>query len=211
MGSTSRSKFLVFGPQSLSFDCQIADRLHSQLSGDSRLYWIRDTLQDLSSIWQPLADGIPIITQLDGEKHLRGLSGWLETGESKCLKWPLPNMVLTPLTVVLHLVEHQHRKKSKRQTQDSDLGGSSEVIGLCTGLLTSSAFSFSSDEEQFKMNASAAIRLATLVGAVVDAEDLSRSETERAVSISVHWNPQDVSDTVEEVLEVVPTVSNSTN
>jgi hypothetical protein len=205
-------EMFVFGPQCLSFDQQAAHQLRSQLFGDSKLSWMLDALQDLRKYWSDLVLAIPLLEHLDGERLLERLAAWVESGHNDLLVWPLPNIILTPLVVVLHLVELETHIKQPSENHEScahALNGVSEVLGLCTGLLSSAAVACSSDGRQLTENGSVAIRLAMLIGAVVDAKDFSLPEPERATSISVLWTQTGGAKIMEEILHTTPPVCSS--
>lgn len=207
----NRAQILIFGPQSLLFDHEAASRLRLHLLHDPNLSWVLHTLQTLGDCWSGLSSAIPILQYLNGEELLQGLAEWVHTGQTTILPWPLPNIILTPLVVVSHLVEFQqwntHTSNGLLDTKLSvglDVG--SETVGLCTGLLSAVAVSCSGSKEQLQNNWAAAIRLAMLAGAVVDSSDLSLKIPERAKSLSTSWTRPEGDRILGSILDSIPEV-----
>jgi hypothetical protein len=209
---TNPTTILVFGPQCLSFNHQAASHLRSQLLGNSDLHWMVDAMQSLRDYWNDLLSAIPMLQHLDGEQSLQRLAAWLQSEQAGMTVWPLPNIILTPLVVVLHLVEfYQSTTRSSQDQEDKTLanvlGGVSEVLGLCTGLLSSATVSCSKVRKHLPENGAIAIRLAMLIGAVVDAKDSSLPELERARSLSVSWSQPGGYSSLESIIDTIPQVS----
>jgi hypothetical protein len=205
---------LVFGPQSLTLDQAAVSRLHRRLCSSASLSWVLETLLGLQGWWAPLAKAIPGLQHLGngGESALGGVAAWLQFGDPGHLPWPLPNIVLTPLTVVQHLAELYEIRDGHGRASSHNRGsvfGCLEVVGLCTGLLTASALALSSDESQLAVHGSAAIRLAMLIGAVVDAQDSRLDEQQRAVSFAIDWDKNGTKTSIEEAVKTISSVSAS--
>lgn len=198
---------LVFGPQFLSFNADSAEALRVQLHVHQSFAWVRNALQDLSSYWDTAASALPSLCASDGKRLLGNLATWLQTGNIEVLHFPLHNTMLTPLVVASHLTQYQ------KLIVNSDVCDSVhslprvlETLGLCTGHLSAAAVSCAEDMAQLELYGAIAIRLAMLIGALVDSKDASLTGDGRASSFSVAWNTCN-DGLVEEILKGFPDVN----
>lgn len=211
---------MVFGPQCLSLDQELGHWLRDQLLNDPELHWALESLRSLHSYAHDITSATPILHHLDLDDVLQRLSSWLQIGAEKenVLHWPLSNTILTPLTVTLHLVQFLQETKQPYPSQittklaDSCAslklpGKVPEILGLCTGSLSAAVISCSHNEDQLKAFGSVALRLAMLIGAIVDATDLSLRQSERAFSCSVSWTHSNGHQILKEIISNFPSVS----
>jgi hypothetical protein len=61
---------------------------------------------DLFRFWTALSKDVPMLQRLDGQVLLEELAMGLQTGEMGKLKFPLPNILLSPLVVITHLTQY---------------------------------------------------------------------------------------------------------
>lgn len=197
---------LVFGPQFLSFNAGSAEALRIQLVSHQSFAWARDTLQDLSSYWDTAASALPSLCASDGKTSLGNLATWLQTGNIEVLDFPLHNTLLTPLVVASHLTQYQ-KLIANSDVNDSihSLPRVSETLGLCTGHLSAAAVSCAEGMAQLEHYGAVAIRLAMLIGALVDSKDASMTGDGRASSFSVWDSRHD--GIMEEILKDFPDVN----
>ena len=91
-----------------------------------------------------------------------------------------------------------------------DLHGSNkqntETLGFCTGLLGAIAVSSSATQAQFQHYGAVAIRLAMLIGALVDAQDKSEDLYGESKSFSAAWNSPECGAEMTRILERFPEV-----
>lgn len=205
MGSLSITPddYLVFGPQCLAFDRTAADELRAYLVGDTSMSWACETLRGLTSYWDELESNIPGLRGSSGVEALADLDFWLSTGDFRVVNFPLPNILLTPLVVVLHLAQYQKLRRSDTASRHI-----SETLGLCTGLLSAAAVSCSETDEQLPRHGATAVRLAMLLGAVVDSNDVSLGPEKCAKSFSVAWTSNGMRSELDNILESFPEVCN---
>lgn len=183
------SKVLVFGPQYLSFHQGSAEALRSHLLSHQSFAWAWKVLQVLSGYWDGAVSALPSLAALDGKRLLVNLATWLQTGNLDVLHFPLPNIVLTPLVVALHLTQYQKSiAKSDGSGSTDSLPQVSETLGLCTGHLSAAAVSCAEDLSQLEKYGAVSIRIAMLIGALVDSKNASLGEDSRANSFSVVWD-----------------------
>ncbi|OAF54252.1 Type I Iterative Polyketide synthase (PKS) [Pseudogymnoascus destructans] len=188
------SAILLFGPQALSFNRQfetLRRTLSSEVAGQD---WILDTVAELPQYWDALTEVIPKIKgAVQGEKHLADLDSWFRRAplEDDRLE-QLPNLILTPLVVLTQLTQYWRYLELNQQSKEAgakidlqaDLvarqknGGVNEVqtLGFCTGLLSAFAVASANNQDEFEKYGAVAVRLAMLVGALVDAQEACNRE-----------------------------------
>lgn len=204
-GSRPARKILLFGPQALSFDIESFNKLRIQLYEAPGNHWILDTVSTLSGIWGTLIKDVPRLQHFGGEQLLQKLSEALNTGTLLPSLFPLPNVLLTPLVVIAHLVQYSaFLKAALPDIADTDelppsMTNGTETLGLCTGMLSMFAVGCSSNLAKLQYYGPVAIRLAMLIGALVDAEDASSDLDGSSVSLSVLWKSTQLN--LNEVLE----------
>lgn len=203
MGSLSITpdEFLVFGPQCLAFDRAAADELRAHIIGDKSMSWVSETLRGLASHWDELETAVPVLKGSSGAEALADLEHWLSTGEFATVRFPLPNILLTPLVVILHLAQYQKQQNSSKTPKNI-----SETLGLCTGLLSAAAVSCSENNEDLQRYGATSIRLAMVLGAVVDSNDVLLGPERRARSCSVAWTSSGMRNELNKILESFPEV-----
>jgi acyl transferase domain-containing protein/SAM-dependent methyltransferase/acyl carrier protein len=198
------SKLVVFGPQILSWNQNSVSHLKASLDLTKSFDWVHEVLNDLSNLWPSLEDVLPHLHRLDGQKLLHQLKSWAQTGKLPAETFPLPNTILTPLVVLTHLAQYgkildEHNGQAEQCRIRTSFQHDTQTLGLCTGLLSAAAVSFSSSTRDLEALGPVAIRLAIVIGAVVDAEDLGVNGTDRSKSFSVAYNAA-TKDTLECIL-----------
>jgi hypothetical protein len=211
---TSRKVFL-FGPHALSFNIQTFNNLRTQIHDDPSNRWVLDLFSQLPNIWSSLVDSVPTLQHLNGEELLQTLNQGLQTGDIPESIFPLPNILLTPLVVVVQLLQYStFLKAAVPELSESDelptfITETTEILGLCTGILSSLAVACSSSLSKLQHYGSVAVRLAIFIGALVDANDASPNSKGNSVSFSMSWNGAESSDKINKVLEKFPEVRQS--
>lgn len=204
-----RKTVLVFGSQTLSFDEQSFQKLRSSIAEAPELDWVPAAISKLPNDFNSVVAGIPIIHAGPGLDHLLALRKWIETGALPGgTTWQrLPNIVLTPLCVVsqldgyiryLKLVREDHGQTPNNADQDVHPLVETEAVGFCTGLLAALAVSLSTTQEQLQRHGATALRLAMMIGALVDAQDAVNGDS---ASISTRWKNSDDLDTLRDILD----------
>ncbi|KAL8709501.1 MAG: hypothetical protein Q9220_005743 [cf. Caloplaca sp. 1 TL-2023] len=205
--SLSETTVLLFGPQVLSFDQQEFQKLSTALS-DGDHSWILTTIAELPTLWTDLIQEIPALASVDGERLLQDFKHAIETGVYHGAKTDLPNFILTPLVVVIQLTQYcryLNIRFSKHQTNDDCqvalTKSNAGTLGFCTGLLSALAISSSSNQSDIEKYGAVAIRLAMLIGAIVDAQEVSSGH---AKSYAVAWNTPDQGTQMMQIVEDFP-------
>jgi hypothetical protein len=205
---------LIFGPQDLSFNKSFAKTLRTTLLESSSLQWIVQTLLELPQHWKSLEEAIPGLKGSAGEMNLRSLADWIKLGDLPDELYPLPNIILTPLVVVLHLTQYLTlvRQLYPDICPEEELQflttRRTETAGLCTGLLSAAAVASSGSLGELANHGAVAIRLAMALGAVVDAGD-PHTDSEEGVwqSFAVAWQSPDASAEFAKAMDACPKVS----
>lgn len=216
VSSLSRSEkgnlVLVFGSQALDFNETSASQLRSVLLGTPSLQWILHTIEELPQFWNMVSDNVPELEVSSGVEPLASLMFWLQSGSFPKGSFPLPNTILTPLVVISHLtqflrfVELCQPDLARQDSFQESLKYKTETLGLCTGLLSSAAVSCSANQAQLQRYGAVAIRLAMVIGAMVDARDGDGETGGKWKSYSVGWNSAEVEVEAIKLLKNYPEV-----
>lgn len=186
---------LLFGPQTTSFNNKSISELKSALICQK---WAIDTLSELPSIWETASTRIPTIPSVPGKRLLENLHTWLTDGPPEYDVGDLPNTLLAPLTVLSQLA--QYRRYLEIHYGDAPdahaalvRSKNTTVLGFCEGLLTAFAIASSESTEDWNHHAAVAVRLAMLVGAVVDGTDETHSYgASESFATACHTREQDI-------------------
>lgn len=185
---------LIFGSQFLNFDEYFSCQVRSAILERPSCSWVLSTIDELPNNWDVAQEAIPKLQSFPGRKYLEDLRDWLRTGIFAQISYPLPNTVLTPLVVISHLVQYSrfldHVQPNFLENHDitAAFKHTTEVFGLCTGLLSAAAVSCSSNQTQLQNFGSKAVNLAMLIGGLVDAQEELAGDDGRSRSLSVSWS-----------------------
>ncbi|KAL9078107.1 MAG: hypothetical protein Q9157_002962 [Trypethelium eluteriae] len=195
----------LFGPQAVSFNRQFEQLRHSLSRKAVGQHWILDAVSELPQYWYALTERLPKIRDtVLGEECLAEMESCLRRApletDSEARLETLPNLVLTPLVVLTQLTQywrylelnHQRNRNGAKSDLQEDLlarhknGEVSKVqtLGFCTGLLSAFAVASSKNRNEFEKYGIVAVRLAMLVGALVDAQEAWNRELGHGVSKS---------------------------
>jgi hypothetical protein len=211
---TGGNTVLLFGPQALSFHEDSFHRLRSTILEAAEHRWILDTIEELPAYWNTITKEIPKLQCVPGAKLLDDLNRWFTTGEITPTSFPLPNTLLTPLVVITQLTEYHkylelaHPNPGGRQGLHELSGQNAETIGFCTGILSALAVACSADNVQFRKYGAVAVRLAMLIGGVVDAQD-DLSDEGISKSFATAWSSPEMGAEMTKILDGFPEVINS--
>lgn len=202
---------VVFGPQTPHPTADQLERIRATLLNNAHLQSFAAAIEDLDSFWELLVNADPNLANLAGSEQLHLLRTWLDQGTfPPTSSNPLSNAVLTPLTVIVHVVEYLD------SLNDQALGCShSELLqsvtdagiqGFCSGLLTAVAVACSSTESNLIRLACVSLRLAVVIGAYVDLDESSGELEKEAACLAVRWTNPEQERSVRSSLEDTPEV-----
>ena len=200
------SVLFLFGPQILSFNKQSFDKLRATVLNRPSNRWMLDTVSELPRYWTVASQHIPKLRSVPGEQLLQDLDRWFRTGTYPDGSFDLPNTVLTPLVVLVQLMQYSRYRELGGPRPESP--ERSSTLGFCTGILSAFAVSASAPagKEELDQFGAVAVRLAMLVGALVDAQEASDTTLGRARSYTTAWNTsQQVAD-MTRILDQFPEV-----
>ena len=199
----SAPRIALFGPQVTYWTHEELSELQSVLLETASLDFLSKTLEQLPSVWSRFERRFSD-SGFQGGARLRALAEFA-TGKSIPDPKLLNNTILAPLTVVSQVVDFV--QNSLGQDQNSSLLDSQAAQGFCIGFLSAAALAAAHDWSDFQRNISNALRLAALIGLVIDAEDASHDVQDRGTAISVHWKTAADRAHVETLLDVFANVS----
>ncbi|KAL8993291.1 MAG: hypothetical protein Q9169_006452 [Polycauliona sp. 2 TL-2023] len=202
-GASPATTVLLFGPQSLSLQDHSFSHLRSAIRGNRDNNWMRTILDELPRHVELFSQKLKKQQPSSTQELLQSIGGWLDSDAPFPEPRKVPNTVLTPLVVLDQLA--QYTQYVEVAHIDAGLGSDcwspqlrrSETLGFCTGILSALVVSSASSKANFQTLGAVAVRLATLVGAVVDAED---GENANFVSFSTAWNTSEQEESLKRIV-----------
>lgn len=215
MASNVGVNVFLFGPQALSSGDSSLNTLRKTLVDSHNSRWVLEVVAELASHWENMVKSFPTLQHIPGEKLLRDLNSWFETGNGNVAFPHLPNILHTPLVVLTQLTQYSRYLQLSLSDTSEDIGNlqaahagrNVETVGFCTGLLSAMAVSSSSDMATFQQYGAVAVRLAVLIGALVDAQDASDRLHGKSKSFAIGWGSQSVVDEMTRIIDRFPEVS----
>lgn len=201
---------LLFGPQCSEIEDSITHIRDAVLKDPTALGFLSELIDQLPSLWPVITDAWPALDQLSGEKQLAALGQLFEDRLSSSCKLEASNLILTPVTVMRHIVDFwtlQHVARHPVLPSLSSQTAALRVIdtqGFCVGILAAIAVACSRNICEFQAMASNAIRLAVCIGALVDLDEIVSGNT---TSMAVQWESLQDYDHLERMLKQDPSVS----
>ncbi|TGO91272.1 hypothetical protein BPOR_0033g00120 [Botrytis porri] len=185
---------LVFGPQTNSFDAAHLSAVRNSLVFNKHLRPFHKAITGLSDFLPTLLAHDPSLQKLPAGEYCTFLIQWLETGSLAPgpMKRDLPNMVCTPLTVIIHVVQFFNYLETHYgpvRAYDKFLASATPIgaQGFCIGFLTAAAVTCASDEDTLVKLCSNALRLALCIGAYVDLDQSDAGEN-LTTAVMVSWS-----------------------
>ncbi|KAE8141925.1 hypothetical protein BDV38DRAFT_278709 [Aspergillus pseudotamarii] len=206
----SESLTLVFGPQDPNLDNSLLHTLRTTLLETPELQWIIETLTQLPQEWQKISDAHPELGAFQGQRYLQLLNEWVRRGILPSNLFPLPNILVTPLVVTTQLAQYTKLVTqlnpgiSSSDSLPRALKIDTETAGLCTGLISSAAVASSATLAELQKHGAVAIRVATAIGALVDAGDSDREDGDKWQSLAVGWTTQAAESKLDSIVDGFP-------
>jgi hypothetical protein len=201
---------LVFGPQALSFSPDDFKQLRIAAKALPEWPWIIGTIFELSNHWEAFEKDVPKYKLFTGTQQLQSLHEWFVSDTSPDDFPRLSNLLLSPLVVVTQLVEylsyHNDMSSDVNGSAISNVHGTKVTLGLCTGILSAFAVSLSKERKDLCEYTAKAVRLAMLIGGVVDSRGL-RDPKGEATALATAWDSSEARSKMEQILQDFPDVS----
>lgn len=203
---------VVCGSQTIPPSQDILSRLRFHLTQDPDLEALAEAVYELPNLLSRLVEDNSLLTRIPSELPA-SLKHWISNSEF-VLNIPatLPNVLLAPLTVIIHVVQYvQYLKQfvaddSHAHIRESVRHGGFQ--GLCTGFLSATALACSKTKKDIARNAAVAMRLAMCIGAYVDLDQTATGgESTTVACFVVQWGPGCPREEVEQILKHYPDVS----
>lgn len=203
------TRVLVFGPQALSYDAAAFNTLQSAVMQMGSNEWILDTIADLPQCWEAFVTQFPKFRVVKHARMLNDLKEWFKTGKLEHRLRHLPNIILSPLVVITQITEYMKylnvdSPESKQQWHHPE-ESTTEILGFCMGFLSALAVSVSKDRQQIETYGAMIIRLAMLIGGIVDARDDLDSQGP-SKSFSTAWSSSEAAEEMKRILKRFPEV-----
>ena len=190
-----RPDIIIFGPQRTFPKPESLARLRLVLLTEPCLTKFLAAIKDLPNLWSSLLKARPALERVPGIQVLEGLKTWVERGHLARPPNPLPNTLLTPLSVVADVVHYLHFVRLR----EVELGEShADIIsniksrglqGFGVGTLAALALACSKDQQDLGVFGSVALRLAVCIGALVDLESVFSDPANEVCSLDVCLEP----------------------
>lgn len=198
---------LAFGPQALSLSSDDIVRLAATTRAHPEWHWILDVLAGLPGFWDTFSAKQPKFDMKNARQQLESLHAWFAQGIAPAADLTnVTNLVLSPLVVVSHIVEYLSLNNHSQASPNGDGANikTKATLGLCTGILSALAVSLSpgqdTDSPQFREYTAKAIRLAVIVGCVVDSQG-DHAATGPSEALAVAWSSPEARTRLEHLLE----------
>jgi hypothetical protein len=161
---------IVFGSQGSVPDPTYLTLISAFLLHDEHANLLIETINSLPEWWNAISESHTVLQRVPGHGLLERLSRWLLQGSFNEFEEPVPNTFLAPLTVVSHVVEYLSylRSDSAQHADVLQAARTGGYQGLCIGQLAAIACSNAANESEIIDQAAVAIRLAVLIGAIID-------------------------------------------
>jgi hypothetical protein len=212
---------IVFGPSTSWPSTEFLRHIRHVLLHEQKLSSLTDAIRSLPQTWLSLVDAEPALLNTPGLKHLQYLSSWLQTGcllpsggsqetsaSDQCVSIP-PNTLLSPLTVIIHIVQYfeflniQSALESRSQAHERPI----VIEGFCTGLLTAQVVACSPSQTLLVENGCRALRLAAAIGAFIDLNGIWRAPPYKTSCVAARWSSVAGKEKLESIIQRNPGVS----
>lgn len=191
-------RVLVFGSQAPSLDAAVLESLHSTIASTDGSKWLFTTVAELPQIWDNFVSQFPECGSGTNSQMLSQLVSWTKTGKLSTDLTALPSIILSPLVVVTHLAEYM---SISSQIEPFFI----EALGFCTGFLSAIAASLSQDQHQIESYGAIVIRLAMIIGGIVDLQEQT-NEQGPSKCLAAAWNSSEARLALDSTLARFPEV-----
>ena len=201
---------IVLGSQTEWPSTQFLAQLRESLLSDSRLRTFLTAIRELPHLWERLVKSSPSLKQVPGLEAINSLLQWIDHGKFSRISDLPPNVLSTPLTIIIHIVHYfEFLKADGRATTHANIIKNVKAAGIqgfCTGFLSAVALACSQNEEDVSTLGAVALRLAFCIGAFVDLDGAFADPPNETHLIAVRWKSDDSKNTVLNILQDFPNV-----
>jgi hypothetical protein len=212
---------IVFGPSTSWPSTDFLRHIRHTLLHEQKLSGFTEAIRGLPQTWLSLVDAEPTLSNTPGLKYLESLSSWLQTG---CLLPSVgsqgtsttdqgdsipPNTLLSPLTVIIHIVQYFEFLNLQSALESDARAPESPILveGFCTGLLAAQVVACSPSQVLLVENGCRALRLAAAIGAFVDLNGIWRDPPFKTSCIVARWSSTVGKEKLERLILRAPGVS----
>ncbi|KAF3064674.1 Conidial yellow pigment biosynthesis polyketide synthase [Daldinia childiae] len=165
--NSAANTLLLFGPQIPRLVPSRLTDLRKTILEDPSLGFLVHIVRELPSLWettiQPSSSNFRRLAR--AKQQLEQLGTFFENQNEEAPRFGSPsNLLLAPLTAISQIVEYLR------------LGHKGTVQGFCVGFLAATAVASARDKDDLEKWTATAIRLAVCIGAVIDLDELERSD-----------------------------------
>ena len=210
MVSYNVPSIVVFGSQTTVPSPQKLAQLRTILLAEPCLCDFLTAIGELSVLWENLVSYDTRLKDISGLESLSAIQRWVQDGILFPSRRAPRNVLCTPLTIIIHIVQYFQYLNSNQCgathpliLENSQLGG---IQGLCIGNLSAIAVACSKNENAISENAAVALRLAVCIGAYVDLEGTFGDPLSGMMSCIVYGRPKLNQDSLLEILQGYPGV-----
>lgn len=201
---------IVLGSQTEWPSTQFLVHLRALLLSDPRLEKFLTAIRELPHLWERLLKSSPNLKKVPGLEAIDHLLQWIEHGEFSWMSDLPPNVLSTPLTIIIHIVHYFDFLKTEGNIiTHADIiknVKSAGIQGYCTGFLSAVALACSRNEEDASSLGAVALRLAFCIGAFVDLDGAFADPPNETLMIAVRWKSDNGKDTLLNILQDFPNV-----
>lgn len=173
----------LFSSQITNWTRETLNELQSTLLENPDLQFLTTALAEIPSLWTTIEEDLGL-SDFGGEDKLFELRDFA-IGKDIPNPQSLTNTHFAPLTVALQVAELTRLGSGQRNGKP--LPDFFAAQGFCIGFLSAAAFASSNTWADFENSVPNVLRLATCIGAVVDAENSTHSRADQAAALSVRW------------------------
>ncbi|KAH8691174.1 hypothetical protein BGW36DRAFT_438695 [Talaromyces proteolyticus] len=185
-GCSGEPVFILFGPLCSKIPREFYN-LRNSIRDNEDLKFLAQTIANLRTVWTVIRDSWPGLYLIPGQAKLDELCQFFDGGPMPVIDEQM-NLILTPMTVISHLIEFWTLKDRYLDQQHASWPLFQDVQGFCVGVLAAIVVACSKNEEDFQLLASKVIHLAVCIGALVDWDEIQKSyEYDRSVSVAIRW------------------------
>lgn len=204
-GNDSRAAIsMLFGPQGVITQKSLLE-IRDFLQESPLVDFLSQTIEELPKLWPVLVGVWPDLDKVPAKKRMDELLHFFEGGPPLTFSESTNNILLSPLAVIAQIVGFYKLSHDDDNQRPEDFEFQ-DVQGFCVGFLTATAISCSKNEEQFKVVASKAVRLAFAIGALVDLDTIS-DQNDCASAVAVRWKSQSQAQFLQDTMRQYPRVS----